>query len=122
MKKLFLLLLVLSNCILFTSCEWRKEIEDITFIKVIGIDQGINNTIQLTVTSKFVPDENSAEETGAYVTVTGETIFDAVRNLNKLSTKRPFWGHTEYIIFGENLAKDGIMKYLDFFLVNTNFV
>lgn len=115
MKKLFLLLLVLSNCILFTSCEWRKEIEDITFIKVIGIDQGINNTIQLTVTSKFVPDENSAEETGAYVTVTGETIFDAVRNLNKLSTKRPFWGHTEYIIFGENLAKDGIMKYLDFF-------
>lgn len=119
MRKAFLLLLVLLQVFLFTSCknliQGRNEIEDITFINVIGIEETEDEQVKLTVTSKSAPSDQAEPTAGEYVTVYGETIFDAIRNLDKYSTKRPFWGHAEYIIFSENTAKKDIVKYLDFF-------
>ncbi len=119
MKKLSFLFIMMMNVFLLTSCgyfaEGRNEIEDITFIKVIGIEELEETDVNLTVTSRYTPDVKSGEEIARNITVNGGTLFDAIRNLDMYSSKKPFWGHLEFILFDEETAKKGIIKYLDFF-------
>jgi spore germination protein KC len=49
------------------------------------------------------------------MTATGYTVFEAVRNLNSISPRRPFWAHARFIVFGEDMARDGLQEALDFF-------
>lgn len=119
MKKFFFVIILITSILSFTSCKYfaegRNEIEDITFIKVIGIKELEEEDINLTVTSRYTPDVKSDEEIARTITVNGETLFDAIRNLNMYSSKKPFWGHLEFILFDEETARKGLVKYLDFF-------
>lgn len=60
----------------------------------------------------------SEEKSSTKIVSEGKTIFEAVRNFATYLDKRPFFGHLEYIIIGEEAAKEGINKYLDFFSRN----
>ena len=44
----------------------------------------------------------------------GNTIADAMANLQEKLPREVFWGQTKVIIFGEKLAKEGIRVPLDF--------
>lgn len=46
---------------------------------------------------------------------TGETVFDAVRNLSLLSPNKMFFAHNKVFVISERLAKEGVVDVLDFF-------
>jgi spore germination protein KC len=48
------------------------------------------------------------------VEATGHTVFEAVKNLELLSTRKLLWTHIETMLFSEELAKRGIRPVLDF--------
>jgi spore germination protein KC len=107
----------------FTACEnpiiGRREINDLEFARSLAIDTSktIPDGVMLTLASQRIKigSGGSAGETeSSKVSSEGQTMFEAVRNFSTYLDKRPFWGHLEYVVIGEEAAKKGIYKYLDF--------
>jgi len=96
----------------------RTEMQRIEFIRAVGIDKIDNeDKVRLTVATQSIKPGSKGEQEKESDTMyaEGTTMFEATRNLWTFMDKRPFLGHIEYIIIGEEAAKNGILKYIDFF-------
>jgi spore germination protein KC len=128
MKKIILLLMIAAVC-LSSGCSQlsssRIEIDRVFIVRVIAIDKISDNKVRLTLTSKNINPSQDSQASGSskseILISEGETVFDAARYLMTHSNKRPHFGHTEFILFGEETAKDGILPYLDFISRNSEF-
>ncbi|NMB34087.1 MAG: Ger(x)C family spore germination protein [Clostridium sp.] len=117
--KFFILIIAITT---FSACEnpivGRNEIDDLEFIRALAIDKSLTvpNGVRLTVTTQRFKEggEGSAQEKeSTKVSAEGETAFEAIRNFSIFLDKKPFWGHLEYVIIGEDVAREGICQYLD---------
>lgn len=99
-----------------------KDIDDIIFAKVLAVDKlsTDSDNVRITIayqTSKSDEQSNSASDKrqSAEITSEGKTIFEAVRNFDSFSNKKIFLGQVDFVLFSEDVAKDGLLKYMDFF-------
>ena len=95
----------------------REEIDRLFITRIISIDEAAEGKVMLTITTKNISVGSGAQEqiqTGESIVSEGDTLFDAARNLLIYADRRPHYGHTEYILFGESIARRGILPYLDF--------
>ncbi len=135
MKRLSLVICFILLIFLLTSCTTdSKEIDDQVYTLVIGADKAINNKVRVTVqfpTYKSGGEgmsgtqkkgggggEGNKDETGEVSgtiveTVEAPTLLEAVDLLNTSTTRRISLVQTKEIIFSEDLAKEGIGKYLE---------
>lgn len=117
MKRIILFLLVLSLTASLTGCWSSREINEISIASALGIDkseEGYLVTVQL-----INPGEIAEDATGTRTPVTtyrssGQTIFEALRRLTLETPRRIYLSHLMLLVFGEEFAKDGIGKTLDF--------
>lgn len=124
MNRALWLLFVWLNVFFLTGCWDRKELNDLAIVTGMGIDEINEKKMELTVQlfipkvvgSQMMGGGSSGGEGSATLirTGTGATIADALSNLQEKTPRKIFWGHTEVIVFGERVAKNGIKKYLDF--------
>lgn len=116
--------IIITSITINTGCEkYIQEgidIENITILKVVGIDK-LGGEIKLTSVIKTP----KSEQRGGIIEVEpeifvskGATVFQAVRELASYSTKKPFWGRVEQLIIGEQAAKTGLREIIDFFIRN----
>lgn len=115
---LFIMLMTLSGCKL--AFIGRTEMSRIEFIRAIAVDKvpDKENTVRLTIATQSIQSGGGGggqQKMSEILFSEGETVFDAIRNFWNFMDKRPFWGHLEYIIIGEEAARDGLLKYIDFF-------
>ena len=109
----------------------RNELTDLVFPGVVAIDKddGNGEGVLITISQKEIEKQQSESkgsksngEDGSSETdniqSSGISVFDAERNLTSYSHKDIFWGQNEYLIIGEEAARDGIGKFLDFFISN----
>lgn len=119
-------LFFLTFFLLFLSGCWdRVEINDLAIVTGAAIDQNKEGQIELSV-QVFIPKTlgggggQSGGGGGSKLTYTatqtGENIMDALSKLQGKFPRELFWGQCKVFIFGEELAKKGIQKQLDFFL------
>lgn len=126
MKKLIVLIFI--SLFLTAGCTkysfGRTEINKILFVNAVGIDKaedGSEDIIVSSATKNINPASGSREGSSGSKTKTniltsrGATTAEAIRDLSAYSDKRVFYGHAEYILIGEEAAKDEILKYMDFF-------
>ncbi len=122
--KMFLLLCVaILGAAVMTGCNIAffdaTQINDVEFIRAVGFDKAPEGKIRFTIATQRIvtggerggPEQKLSE----IMYSEGRTGFEAARNFWAYFEKRPFFGHLEYILIGEEAAKDGILKYLDFF-------
>jgi len=128
--KLFILLIViLIFTFIATGCKYlnfgRVEINDLLILNVAGIDKLYNDdVITISAASKSV--NAASEQTGntavgqksksKLLIAEGKTAFEAIWKLSTFADSMIFWGHVDYILVGENAAKDNLPQYLDFFM------
>lgn len=116
----FILSLVLSGCL------GGREINDLEIVIGMGVDKDVD-TGDIFITAQIVKEGQmekmsgnggSGEENKAYwnVSSTGKTIFDAVRQITHKTGNRLFVSHNQVVIFGSEIASEGLQKYIDFFL------
>ncbi|AKL96010.1 spore germination protein KC [Clostridium aceticum] len=105
------------------SIYGKAEIDKVEFIRVVAIDrtQGEHTGVRITITSKKA--ETGTREAGGgepevanTMSVEGETVFEAIRKFSTFTDKNLFFGHVEFILIGEDAAKEDVLKYLDFFV------
>ena len=126
MKNLFLLLIVCGSILLLSGCWDRVEINDLAIVTAAAIDKKDSNHFELTV-QVFLPKALSSgggqsgggSSAGAITIVTSEkgiNLADALSRLQGSLPRRVFWGQCKVFIFGEEVAKEGIQKHMDFLL------
>lgn len=115
MKKCIFVLLILS---LFLSGCWdSRELNELGITMAIGIDK-VEDEYQVTA-QVVVPSEISAKTSTGRSPVTlfqakGETVYEALRKITKISPRKIYPGHLRTLVLGEDLAEEGIAESLDF--------
>lgn len=119
MKKiisLFLMFLLISS--LLTACWSKKELNEIAIVTAIGIDKtkdGYLVSIQVVNPSEIAGKTATGRAEVIRFMKTGSTIFEAMRRLSTDVPRRVYVAHLREVVFGEELAKEGIGKVLDVF-------
>ncbi|CAG9608709.1 Ger(x)C family spore germination protein [Pseudoneobacillus rhizosphaerae] len=127
MIKKILLLVMIGNCIVMLSGCWSsKEITELMIVTGMGIDRD-SDTGEYKVTVQIInPGEIASQtkterlEVTTYQT-TGESIYEVMRRFSTKVPRRMYLAHIQLVIFGEELAKEGIGKTLDFISRNHEF-
>jgi len=125
-RRFRLLILLCFIFLLFLGCG-KREINDLAMVAAVGIDKGKEeDSVQVTV--QIVRTADARGQTGApsggtgepiySITAEGDSIFEAIRNLARLSSRRIFWAHNFVIVINEEVSRDGITDILDFFTRN----
>ncbi|MDG5789950.1 Ger(x)C family spore germination protein [Evansella sp. AB-P1] len=120
MSKVITILVILC-CLV--GCIGKEEIDDLAMVMSFAIDKNEENN-NLIITAQIARPGNVTGDTGGggegepiwTATSEGETIFEAIRNLARFSSRRVFWAHNFIIVVSEKVAReDGLVDIIDFF-------
>ncbi|TYO97301.1 Ger(x)C family spore germination protein [Desulfallas thermosapovorans] len=125
-KKALCLLLTISLILPLVGCWNRKELSELAIVLAAGLDstpQGnIVLTIQIARPNAFGSAQGGQQPGGGgqqnnvwVLSQEGETVMDAIRYLETKVSRHIYWGHTVILVIGEQLAKEGIRKAINFF-------
>lgn len=112
----------------FSGCYSRTEIEMSGFVLAMGLDRGHQKPIRL-VAQLAVPaaiaGENDRSRGGqqraVLLTAEGNTVSEAILELEKVTPHRLFWGHADLIVMTTEFAKQGLFRETDLFLREREF-
>ncbi|MDR0838833.1 MAG: Ger(x)C family spore germination protein [Oscillospiraceae bacterium] len=125
MKRTALCLLLVAQLALCSSCidthnvlPEMSEIGNFAVIQVLGIDKK-GDEIEVTLVAARNGAGGGEGSDGKRVTeimsFSGATAVDAISRINSFSDKRQHLGYVDFLLIGEDAARDSITKYLDFF-------
>jgi len=119
--------LILCLFVLFTlsGCLGGREINDLEIVIGMGVDKDAG-TGNILLTAQVVKEDKvgrsgnggGGESSKAFwnVSSTGNSVFEAVRQLTHKTGNRLFVSHNQVVVFGKDIAKEGLQNYIDFFL------
>ncbi|MCL6603288.1 MAG: Ger(x)C family spore germination protein [Paenibacillus sp.] len=112
-----LLLLCLSGCWNYT------EVEEMSIVAGVAIDKD-KSTGKILLTAETIDttgggggEDNQASST--IHTLAGDTMFDIVRSMITMTGKKLFWSHAKAIIISEEVAREGMLKVIDWYSRDT---
>lgn len=117
MSKFKTICLLLMVTLFLSGCWSKRELNELAIVSALGIDK-VDDEFEVTV-QIVVPGEISskAPSSGRSPVIThqakGKTIFEAIRKMTTLSTRKIYFAHTQVVIIGDELAKEGISEALD---------
>jgi len=123
---------LLINIIVFTlitlsiaGCWNRKELDTIAIVSGTAIDKAkepdkLKLTAQIIKVGAVPTPQSGGGVSSANpfwnLKETGTTVFEIVRKMINKSDRKLYWPHNQVIIFSQDIAKDGVEKYVDFFV------
>ncbi len=111
MVKKLICFMLLSSTILLTSCIKTQSIEKIGIINAHGVDKGDENLLESTlIVFQF---SAQSEEITKVVSGKGKTIDGALEDANHSSLYELAPGKIKLMLFGRELAEQGILPLLD---------
>lgn len=120
----FPLFLFLTLILLLTGGCWdRRELDQRGIVAGFALDKGeegnqIVATAQVVNPSQVGDEKNKAAGGTPFFLVSsrGPTVFHTIRHLNQYSSRKLAYDHNQIFVLGEDLARIGINRYLDFFM------
>ncbi|GMQ62722.1 Ger(x)C family spore germination protein [Vallitalea maricola] len=120
-NKVILILCIILQISLLSGCWSKKELDEISILSGIGIDNTDNDQIllsmQVILHREMKIDSQSGkrgkEKPTQIVEVIGNSLIDANRNYLLQTGRKGYWSHISVIVIGEELAKKGITPILD---------
>ncbi|CAM3363976.1 Ger(x)C family spore germination protein [Paenibacillus lupini] len=117
-RKLVSLLLAISLVLPLAGCWDRRELNELAISVAMGIDKSGS---QYQVTVQVVQPGEVAMQKGGSEGMTpvtlykaeGTTIFEAIRKMTTVSSRKIYAAHLRIIVIGEELAREGIGDALD---------
>lgn len=121
--KIMLCVFLLIN---LTGCWGGRELNELKITIGLGVDKSKTaGNVMLTAqivkpgeAGKTSSDGKGGGGSNAFWNISndGKSIFDAVRNMTKKTGYRIYVSHTQIIVFGNEIALEGLEKYYDFFM------
>ena len=117
MKKFVLIIITLFILLISSGCYNYKEINDMAIVSSIGIDKD-NKNDKYIVSAQIMNSKESEDSEDSQITVytkEGDTVHEALRNINLKSPRKLYGNHLSKIVLSEEVAKEGIDNILDIF-------
>lgn len=118
MKQKYRLFVIFSVITLILSGCWgRTELNELAIVTAIGFDkaeEGYEVSVQVLNPGEIAGKNSTGRTEVVTFKTTGDTVFEALRKLSTSVPRSIFVSHLREVIFGEEFAKDGIGKALDF--------
>ncbi|MFJ5761184.1 Ger(x)C family spore germination protein [Neobacillus sp. NPDC093182] len=113
-------LLVFNMTIFLTGCWDQNEVDDLAIVIGIGVDRvpgenPIQITVQIVNPSSTIKSGEANGKPFVLFTVKGKTVYDAVKNFSKESSRKIFLSHNYVVVFGDKMARHGLENVLDYF-------
>lgn len=107
-----------------SGCWSRREMSELAIVLGAGVDRTPDNRVQLTLQlarpAAFAGGTQGGggdnKSTTWVVSETGNTIYEAERNLALKVSRRIYWAHDIILVFGQEAAKGGVRDYTNFFM------
>ncbi|WP_152512671.1 Ger(x)C family spore germination protein [Haloplasma contractile] len=116
--KKILTLFIMCLCLFFLYGCWNyRDTNELSIVSGVAIDKN-SETDEYELTSEIikVSQGKDIKLESQLVEASGKTLFEAVRNMILLTGKKLYWSHAKVIIISEDVAKEGILPVMDFFM------
>ena len=114
--KIALLILLISLCSFFSAGCWNyREIDEMAIVSGVAIDKGVDKKYLVTMEIVELTAGTDLQLLTRIVSVEGNTMFDAVRNIISYIGKKSYWSHAKLVIVSQDIARDGLVKVIDWF-------
>ncbi|MEK3720293.1 Ger(x)C family spore germination protein [Paenibacillus sp. FSL H8-0034] len=119
MRRLALCLIIGMLIPLLAGCWDRNELNEISLVVGLGLDKVDDKykvSVQLVNPSRVAPKAGVSSNASPVVTFeeSGKTLPEALRRMEVQVPRKLYFAHLRMIVLGEELAKSGISKPLDF--------
>ncbi|KLU62084.1 spore germination protein B3 precursor [Peptococcaceae bacterium CEB3] len=119
MKRRLLLILALVFTLSLSGCWGKVEVDQLGFVLAIGIDPGQSPGTYDVTYQMGLPKQSSggggANIDNMTLTVQARSMRESVQKIYDIGSRRPFVGTVKVIVLGEDLAKEGVNRIIDFF-------
>ncbi|MFD1036923.1 Ger(x)C family spore germination protein [Virgibacillus byunsanensis] len=115
-QKLIPIITLIVLIIILSGCWSRTELDEMAIATAIGIDKREEDylvTVQILNPGEIAGKAVTTRSEVVTYRTTGKTLFEALRKLTTEIPRKIYVAHVRIIIFGEELAKEGIGKSLD---------
>lgn len=117
MKKrfIFFIFIIIINITLLSGCWNYREIEKLAIASGLAIDKNKKGD-RFLLTAEIIDIKQGMNEVkigSKRIESEGDSIFDAMRNMIKISGERLYWSHAKVIILSQDVAKDDIISIID---------
>ncbi|WP_438432583.1 Ger(x)C family spore germination protein [Gorillibacterium sp. sgz500922] len=104
-----------------TGCWSYRELDSLMIVSGLAIDKGEQDG-QIMLTVEVVDVQNSSKNSANsshVITMTGDSMFNIVRDFISVTGKRLYWSHAKIIILSKEITREGVNRYLDWFARDT---
>ncbi|HHV64330.1 MAG TPA: Ger(x)C family spore germination protein [Peptococcaceae bacterium] len=121
-KKMIIYIIVCVLILLSISGCWnRRELNTLAILMGMGIDKAqetgkIELTAQVIKPGELKQEARTGEKAYWNIKKTGSTVFNTIRGFTFESSRKIFLQHSQVLIFGRELAEEGVQNHLDFFI------
>jgi spore germination protein KC len=120
LKRLLSILIILST-IFLTGCWSSHEVNTLAITVCIGIDKTENGYLvsEQVLNPRAIASKKATTESPVVLyTAEGSDLAEIIRRFTTQSSRRIYNAHLRMVVFGEDVAKDGIQNILDYFARN----
>lgn len=112
------MIVIIITSIILAGCWDRLELNDVSVITGLAVDEGENAKYKLSVESVNAAELNSTTAGGNTPSIVysleGDAVSELINKMNIVLSNRPIYSHMKLIVIGEKLAKKGDLDFLDF--------
>ncbi len=111
----FLIFMIILILFLLTGCWNYRELDKLAIVSGLAVDKNEKGDGFL-LTAEVIDIKQGTTEikiSSIRVESEGKTIFDAMRNMIRISGKRPYWSHAKVIILSQDVAKESVIPIVD---------
>lgn len=117
-KIISIILILLLIPFTLTGCYDASAIESLAYVVAIGLDAGENNSLKLTLQFATTTSSNSGggssqSQDSVVTTIDCSSIDSGISMINSYISKKVNLTHCKIIVFSEELAEQGIRKYIN---------
>ena len=117
MRKWIFLLFYLGATILLTGCWDLREVNQVSIVSGLALDQGEESKYRLTIElfnpTELTPQTSSGNTASIVFGINGDSIGEMMLRLNEIFSRKPIFSHMKTMFISEELAKTGIAELLD---------
>ncbi len=117
-KKLSIILVFVFLSMCLSSCYDLREVDDMAYVIGIGLEKGKTNELRMTL-QFALPGKTSGEGSGggdsevsSLTVIETPTLYAGLNMINTYISKQVNFSHAQIVVFSEELAREGIHKYI----------
>lgn len=116
-RKIKSIVMIIISAYLFTGCWNYREINNLSVVAGIAIDRNeLDGKYEVTIEIVNIKKGKDIYNNSEYITLCGDSLFDIIRNMISVSSRRLYFSHAKIVIISKELAKDGLSKAIDWYI------